>query len=53
MEADFWKVSLVPQGQLGLISDEFGNWSVEFRVYDDSINHPTIPYYRILQNGNN
>lgn len=53
LEAEFWKVVLVPQGQMGLIMDDFGNWSITFKVMDDTANHASIPYYRLLQNGNN
>jgi hypothetical protein len=42
---DVWRVSLSPNGELGLISDEYQNWTLEGDVLDDTANHPNAPYY--------
>ncbi len=40
-----WRVSLFPSGQLGLIADDYGNWTLDGVVLDDTANHPTAPYF--------
>ena len=42
---EIWKVNLSPNGQLGLIADDYGNWTLDGRILDDSANHPNAPYY--------
>lgn len=37
------KVSITPEGELGLITDEFGNFQLRLKVLDDSANHPDAP----------
>lgn len=44
-----WHVSLVPDGDLGLISDDFGTANLKMNVLADTTNHPTEPLYRIIQ----
>ena len=48
-EAEYWHVSFTPTGQLGLIADDFGNWTLEGEVISDTINHPTNPVGRLIQ----
>ncbi len=40
-----WKVNLYPSGQVGLIADDYGNWTLDGEVLDDTANHPLSPYY--------
>jgi hypothetical protein len=40
-----WRVNLYPSGQLGLIADDYGNWTLDGEVLDDTSNHPLSPYY--------
>jgi hypothetical protein len=40
-----WRVNLYPAGQLGLIADDYGNWTLDGEVLDDTSNHPLSPYY--------
>ncbi len=40
-----WRVNLYPAGQLGLIADDYGNWTLDGEVLDDTANHPVSPYY--------
>lgn len=38
-----WRVSITPEGELGFVTDEFGNFQLRMKVLDDSINHPNEP----------
>lgn len=40
-----WRVNLYPSGQLGLIADDYGNWTLDGELLDDTANHPLSPYY--------
>lgn len=40
-----WRVNLYPSGQLGLIADDYGNWTLDGEILDDTSNHPQSPYY--------
>ena len=40
-----WRVNLYPTGQIGLIADAYGNWTLDASVLDDTANHPASPYY--------
>lgn len=42
---DIWRVNLNPNGQLGLIADDYGNWSLDGNILDDTANHPNSPFY--------
>lgn len=48
-EVEVWKVALQPDGPLALIQDDYGNWSLTLKVLDDSANHASEPYYRIIE----
>lgn len=43
---DIWKVNLNPNGQFGLIADDYGNWTLDGNILDDTANHPTAPFYQ-------
>lgn len=43
--ADVWRVNLTQNGKIGLISDEYGNWTLEGSALDDTANHPNSPFY--------
>lgn len=47
-----WLVSISPEGDLGFITDEFGNWTLSADVLSDSANHPLEPLYRKTHRGN-
>ncbi len=38
-----WRVSITPEGELGFVTDEFGNFQIRMKVLDDSANHPDEP----------
>lgn len=40
-----WRVNLYPSGSLGLIADDYGNWTLDGEILDDTSNHPNSPYY--------
>lgn len=42
--AEVWRVNLYPSGQLGLIADDYGNWTLDGAILDDTANHPNSPY---------
>jgi hypothetical protein len=42
---EVWRVNLAPNGQIGLIADDYGNWALDASVLDDTANHPNAPYY--------
>jgi hypothetical protein len=41
---EVWRVNVAPDGELGLISDEYGAFSLTAAIMDDSANHPDDPY---------
>jgi hypothetical protein len=43
---DIWRVNLSPNGQVGLIADDYGNWSLDGNILDDTANHPSAPFYQ-------
>lgn len=43
---DVWKVNLNPNGQFGLISDDYGNWSLDGNILDNTANTPNAPFYQ-------
>jgi hypothetical protein len=42
---DIWRTNVFPNGQFGLISDDYGNWSLDGDILDDTANHPNSPFY--------
>jgi hypothetical protein len=42
---DVWRVNLNPNGNVGLIADDYGNWTLDGLVLDDVANHPNSPYF--------
>ncbi|MGA3295279.1 MAG: hypothetical protein ABSE45_15025 [Candidatus Acidiferrales bacterium] len=44
--ADVWRVNLTQNGKIGLIADEYGNWTLEGSALDDTANHPSAPFYQ-------
>lgn len=48
---EWWQVNLSPNGKLGLIADDYGNWEMEGMVLDDTANHPNSPYFLMTDYG--
>jgi hypothetical protein len=42
---DIWRVNLSPNGNVGLIADDYGNWTLDGNILDDTANHPDSPFY--------
>lgn len=42
---DIWRCNLHANGQIGLIADDYGNWSLDGEILDDTANHPSAPFY--------
>ena len=42
---DIWRVNLNPNGKIGLIADDYGNWTLDGNILDDTANHPDAPFY--------
>ncbi len=47
-ELEVWRVQAQPDGAFGLITEDYGNFSLTLKVLDDSANHATEPFYRLL-----
>lgn len=43
---DVWRVNLTQNGKIGLIQDEYGNWTLEGSCLDDTANHASAPFYQ-------
>jgi hypothetical protein len=43
---DIWRVNMNPNGQLGLIAEDYGNWTLDGNILDDTANHPSAPFYQ-------
>lgn len=41
---ELWKVDVAPDGELQLISDDYGNFTLSMAVLTDGTNHPSEPY---------
>lgn len=41
---EIWRCSVSPEGELGLISDEYGNFQLTMSVLSDAANHPNDPF---------
>ncbi|MBK6423877.1 MAG: hypothetical protein IPF77_17025 [Gemmatimonadetes bacterium] len=42
-------MSAAPDGELGLITEEYGSFSLVLTVLNDAATHPTEPYYRLTE----
>lgn len=47
--AEIWKVNLSPNGALGMIADDYGNWTLDGYILDDTANHPAAPFFLLTQ----
>lgn len=47
-EMEAWRVAITPDGEIGLISEEFAQFGLTADCQDDSTNHPVDPYLRLL-----
>lgn len=49
-EGEFWNVSIIPDGELTFIGDDQKPVNITFECQDDTMNHPTEPFYRLARN---
>jgi hypothetical protein len=47
--AEIWRVNLSPNGALGMIADDYGNWTLDGYILDDTANHPAAPFFLLTQ----
>lgn len=47
-EGEFWRISIIPEGELVFIGDDQKPISITFECMDDTMNHPKEPFYRLL-----
>lgn len=41
---EIWRANAAPEGELGVIGDEYGSYQLSFAVLSDSENHPSDPF---------
>jgi hypothetical protein len=41
---EIWRVAISPEGELGMISDEYGSFQITMSVLSDAANHPNDPF---------
>jgi len=47
--ADFWHVSISPNGALGFISEELTSFDISVSIWDDREKHPSYPQFRAIK----
>lgn len=45
--AEFWHVSITPTGDIGLIGEDWGSFTLEMTVLSDRMAHPGEPFFKI------
>jgi hypothetical protein len=45
---EVWHVSITPSGDIGLIGDDWGSFTLEMTVLADRINHPDEPFFKMV-----
>jgi len=45
---EIWHVSITPSGDIGLIGDDWGAFTLEMTVLADRINHPDEPFFKMV-----
>ena len=48
-EVEIWRASVVPEGDLIMITDDWGSFDISLEIQDDSENHPIDPYFRYIK----
>lgn len=46
---EIWRASVRADGAIGLISDDYGEWTLTGDIESDATNHPNDPHYRIIR----
>jgi hypothetical protein len=50
LELEIWRASIHADGAIGLISDEYANFTMTGDIESDATNHPNEPHYRLIEN---
>ncbi|WP_110955210.1 phage tail tube protein [Anaerosinus massiliensis] len=45
---EIWHVSVTPNGDVGLITEEWGSFTLELSVMPDRVNHPKEPFFKMV-----
>jgi hypothetical protein len=45
---EIWHVTLTPSGDIGLIGDDWGSFTLEMTVMADRVNHPDAPFFEMV-----
>ena len=45
---EIWHVAISPTGDVGLISEDWGNFNLELTVFADRVNHPEEPFFKMV-----
>jgi hypothetical protein len=45
---EIWHVTLTPSGDIGLIGEYWGSFTLEMTVMDDRVNHPDAPFFEMV-----
>lgn len=48
-EAEIWKASIIPDGDIGFITEDWGSFGITLDIMNDAENHPDDPYFRYLR----
>ncbi|TCL74243.1 hypothetical protein EDC14_1004181 [Hydrogenispora ethanolica] len=48
-DAEFWRVTISPDGEIGLISEDFASFGLTVNIENDRKNHPDDPYYYLIK----
>lgn len=46
-EGEFWRVSIIPEGDMPFIMDDLKALTITFDCQDDAINHPEDPFFKL------
>lgn len=46
---EIWRASVRADGAIGLISDDYGEWTLTGDIESDATNHPDEPHFRIIR----
>jgi hypothetical protein len=48
-EAEVWKCTIVPEGDIPFLSDDWGTINFTVTIEKDEADHPTDPYFHIIE----
>lgn len=48
-DGEFWRVTITPDGEIGLIGEEFASFGLTVNIENDRQHHPDDPYYYLIK----